>query len=82
MPHLPADQSQSYLTLLDTTFVWRQSGHFPGACSSNTAIDLVAGDFTNLFEEELAKNGLTSLNAEEAYRDPDFKFDDEETQGD
>jgi oxalate decarboxylase/phosphoglucose isomerase-like protein (cupin superfamily) len=34
------------------------------------------------FEEELAKNRLTSLMPEEAYRDPAFKFDDEEMQGD
>jgi hypothetical protein len=34
------------------------------------------------FEEELAKNRLTSLMPEEAYRDPNFKFDDEEMQGD
>ena len=34
------------------------------------------------FEEELAKTGLTSLMPEEAYRDPNFKFDDEEMQGD
>jgi len=34
------------------------------------------------FEEELAKTGLTSLMPEESYRDPNFKFDDEEMQGD
>jgi len=34
------------------------------------------------FEQELAKNGLTSLMPEEAYRDTAFKFDDEEMQGD
>ena len=37
---------------------------------------------TMKFEEELAETGLTSLMPEDAYRDPNFKFDDEEMQGD